>query len=127
ADRAASKRLQRNYVRTQLSELLEELLGIRGGRRNQLRRGDGPRLGGGAAYAGPFRVVEEEQSVFDDRATDGVAELVACDYRLRDAVGVIVEGVGSERRNPVELVGGSVQIIRTGFGRDVDHPARRPS
>src|SRR5205085_8483876 len=63
------------------------------------------------------------QLVLDDAATDGVAELVAGEDALRNTVGIVVEAIGSERRNAVELVERTMERVRAGFGRYVDDAA----
>ena len=73
------------------------------------------------ADANPFQVVEEEQLVLDDRAANAEAEVVAGVVAALNAVGVIVEGVGRQSRDAVELIGAAVQGVGAALGDQVDH------
>ena len=73
------------------------------------------------ADANPFQVVEEEQLVLDDRAANAEAEVVAGVMAALNAVGVIVEGIGRQSRDAVELIGAAVQGVGAALGDQVDH------
>ena len=104
-------------------EGIEECFSVRVRCREQLRSRNEADDFARAANARPLGAAEEEQLVFDDRPAYRVAELVAGEDALLDALSVVVKAVGCKRRNAVELVKRAVEIVRAGFGRDVDDAA----
>src|SRR5206468_3535288 len=72
----------------------------------------------------PYRIFEEKQLVLYNRTTRGKTELVPCEPTFGNAVGIVVKRVGSQCREPVEFIHGSVKIVRSGAGRDVDDSTR---
>ena len=69
--------------------------------------------------AAAFIIEEEEEFVFQDRAAQVGAELVANQIRPRNTIFVIKKSIGLGRRSAVELIGRAMKIICSGF-RDND-------
>ena len=103
-----------NEHRTQSAVLGEERLRFRSGGGDELRVGTHIPVGA-AANPQPFRVLEEEQLVLHlvgDRSADGIAELVASEYRLRHADGVVIEILGGQTGVTAELISRTVEVGR---------------
>ena len=95
----------------------------RGGCGDKRRRGDGSHDGSHAAHSGPFRVVEEEQLVFDNWSADGEPKLVSSEYGFRNIARVVVERVRSQIGNAIEFVCACVQVVSSRLGYNVDDPS----
>ena len=54
-----------------------------------------------------------------DRAADGAPELIAIKDGAWQAISVVVEGIGSERRITDVIIKGTVEIFRAAFGDDI--------
>src|SRR5262249_16486233 len=79
--------------------------------------------GAQAADVFEFAAAEEEKLVFDDRTAEGETEVVETQRRLRDAVGVVDEGVGVEFVIAEELEGAAVEFVLAAARYDVNRGA----
>ena len=68
---------------------------------------------------------EEKRFVFDDRAADIAAELIALEAALFDARTVAEKVIGVQRAVPMEFKERPMKIVRTALGNQVDDAAAR--
>ncbi len=67
--------------------------------------------------------MEEEELVLHHRSTNGVTELVPRVSAFGNIVGVIIEGIGRVRGEPVKFPRRTMKRVRPGFRGEVDHAA----
>lgn len=72
-----------------------------------------------------FVVEEVKRFVFDDRAADIAAELIALEAALFDARTVAEKVIGVQRAVPMEFKERPMKIVRTALGNQVDDAAAR--
>lgn len=93
------------------------------GERQKLRGGHIPKQCGVASDAQPLGALEEEELVLHDRPADGVSELVAGIFALRNALHGVVVGVSGVIGEAVKLPRRSMEAVAAALAGQVNHAA----
>src|SRR5579883_341270 len=120
---AAGHSAQHLQIWTKFSVSCVECLGSRSGVGQERRVQNLRKLRALTTYANPLGVIEEDQLVLDDGAADGTAELVTCKYGLGNVVCRVVVSVRGQRRNTVEFIRCTMELVGARLRGDVYHTA----